>query len=515
MDDSRFDTLVKTFSTPDTRRGTLRFLLGAVLGGLLPGDSLSTAARKQRGKGRKKGDRSPKQQGDTGAQRQRGIARTERCLFVGERCPKRLEHGKQQKRHSCERGCCTGYAAVASDGKRRCACKPNGAPCTQETARQCCAQVCTGAVCGTGGQPAPVAPPRGCAETCAGCCDTSGTCQAGTTDAACGTGGTACVACRGTGVTCGGGDPGTPGICGCTPTTCAAEGAECGSIPNGCGETLECGTCSNPTPICVGTTCTACSPDNPCPAGQLCDGGACQSCGDVCPSGCAYPSVQAAIDDPNGPSTIRICAGTYVGNLVITRNVTLIGAGQGEDPATNTILDAAGSGRVVLMERVTVTLQNLHITGGGGGPGGGGILNDQGTLTLIDTTVTRNTVRDGGGGGGIYSIAGSVTLSDSTVTRNSATSGGGIYNDFGMLTLSNSTISGNTATNGGGGITNNIGTVTLDGTSRVTGNTAPAGEGGGIHSQNGGAVILANEQNVTDNTGGNCAPPNTIPNCVG
>src|SRR5512132_2786998 len=30
----------------------------------------------------------------------------------------------------------------------------------------------------------------------------------------------------------------------CTPTTCAAQGAQCGSISNGCGGTLECGTCN-------------------------------------------------------------------------------------------------------------------------------------------------------------------------------------------------------------------------------------------------------------------------------
>ncbi len=29
----------------------------------------------------------------------------------------------------------------------------------------------------------------------------------------------------------------------CVPTSCAAEGKDCGSLPNGCGETLDCGTC--------------------------------------------------------------------------------------------------------------------------------------------------------------------------------------------------------------------------------------------------------------------------------
>lgn len=41
--------------------------------------------------------------------------------------------------------------------------------------------------------------------------------------------------------TCGGGAPGTPGICGCTKTTCAAQGKNCGTIPDGCGSALHCG----------------------------------------------------------------------------------------------------------------------------------------------------------------------------------------------------------------------------------------------------------------------------------
>lgn len=32
----------------------------------------------------------------------------------------------------------------------------------------------------------------------------------------------------------------------CTPTTCAAQGANCDSIPDGCGGTLECGSCTLP-----------------------------------------------------------------------------------------------------------------------------------------------------------------------------------------------------------------------------------------------------------------------------
>src|SRR5207247_9053579 len=42
---------------------------------------------------------------------------------------------------------------------------------------------------------------------------------------------------------CGG--SGTPNVCGCTPSVkCADKGAECGSIDDGCGGALACGTCT-------------------------------------------------------------------------------------------------------------------------------------------------------------------------------------------------------------------------------------------------------------------------------
>jgi MYXO-CTERM domain-containing protein len=42
--------------------------------------------------------------------------------------------------------------------------------------------------------------------------------------------------------------------CACTPTTCAAQGKSCGSIPDGCGGTLDCGTCGG-SEICAANVC--------------------------------------------------------------------------------------------------------------------------------------------------------------------------------------------------------------------------------------------------------------------
>jgi hypothetical protein len=52
------------------------------------------------------------------------------------------------------------------------------------------------------------------------------------------------------GETCGGGGPGVCGKMPCAPLTCASLGFECGTWGDGCGGTLDCGTCDPCTPAC-------------------------------------------------------------------------------------------------------------------------------------------------------------------------------------------------------------------------------------------------------------------------
>lgn len=202
--------------------------------------------------------------------------------------------------------------------------------------------------------------------------------------------------------------------------------------------------------------------------------------GDVCASGCSYTSIQAAIDDPDGPTTIRLCAETYPGTITIAKDLTLIGVGDGED---GTILDGQQNDSVVIVTSgAIVELEGLRITGGSSDDDGGGIDNIGSSVTLTDSSVTGNVAADFGGG---------IRNSDGTVTLNGTSS-----------------VTGNTATDGdGGGIDNTGGgTVTLTDSSSVTENTAGF-EGGGIYNASSGAVTLNDDSRVTENTPDDCAGP--------
>ncbi len=136
-------------------------------------------------------------------------------------------------------------------------------------------------------------------ESCGGCCDANGVCQPGDQMDACGGGGTSCdvcastqtcdsatASCQGGGVGggagggAGGGSGGGAGGGGgtCTPTTCAAQNKNCGSISDGCGGMLSCGTCGGLQTCGGGGTANVCGQTclMTCPAGFTCNAeGAC------------------------------------------------------------------------------------------------------------------------------------------------------------------------------------------------------------------------------------------------
>jgi uncharacterized repeat protein (TIGR01451 family) len=152
----------------------------------------------------------------------------------------------------------------------------------------------------------------------------------------------------------------------------------------------------------------------------------------------------------------------YMGDLDITKTLTIVGAGAGK-----TVIDAQGidrvfdiaSGAVVTIRKVTIVGGSAESTNVAGHEHGGGIHN-HGRLVLEESSLAGNQVlRAPGvlpwGGGGLtnagYAEVTNVSFSDNTVPDwlGNQGHGGGIEN-LGTLIVSNATVAYNAATYGGG-----------------------------------------------------------------
>jgi hypothetical protein len=176
------------------------------------------------------------------------------------------------------------------------------------------------------------------------------------------------------------------------------------------------------------------------------------------------------------------------GDLVLDRSATITG------PAAGLLaINGNNQGAVFEVVAASVSISSLTIEDGAAGTAGGGGIINNGTLRLINTTVSGNTAVQGNGGGIVNN--GTLALIDSSVSGNEALNDAGIDNQ-GTLTLTDSTVSGNTAVAVNGGLANYGGTMTLI-DSTVSGNTARGA--GGIGNYDNGTTILDNSS-VSGNT---------------
>ncbi|MBM81981.1 MAG: hypothetical protein CMJ78_15530, partial [Planctomycetaceae bacterium] len=224
-------------------------------------------------------------------------------------------------------------------------------------------------------------------------------------------------------------------------------------------------------------------------------------------------TLRAAVMEANatpGDDTILLVPGIYnlslegmdedgaaTGDLDITDNLTLIGAG--EDV---TFIDANSIDRVFhVLPGITLNITGVTILGGLT-INGGGVLNE-GTLTMSDSTLTSNSADFGAG---LRNESGATaTLTGVTISSNSATlQGGGIFN-LGTMTITGGVIGGSTVASGndadvhGGGIYNES-MLTI--TDTTIGNNEVGSRGGGLYNatpMSGSATVTIIRSTLSDN----------------
>ena len=64
----------------------------------------------------------------------------------------------------------------------------------------------------------------------------------------------------------------------------------------------------------------------------------------------AKSTIQAAVDQVNTGGDVIVASGIYTGNVVITRHVSILGAGSGSDPAANTILREDNNSAIITLQ---------------------------------------------------------------------------------------------------------------------------------------------------------------------
>jgi hypothetical protein len=251
----------------------------------------------------------------------------------------------------------------------------------------------------------------------------------------------------------------------------------------------------------------------------------------------ACKTIGHAISLASSGDSIMVAAATYTENLGISFSLTIVGSSAAttiiDGGDVNTVVTISSTQAHVGLSKVTVrnglaqyggginnagtltinnsTLSRNSATNSSGHSQGGGISN-YGTLTINDSTVSGNSVDVGFGGGISNTGGGTLTINNSTLSGNRSSGGGhctrlcakggGIYNAYGTVTINNSTLTGNSVDQYGGGISNEQGTVAIN-NSTLTGNSA-IGYGGGISSYYGSAT-LQNSIVANSPKGGNCS----------
>jgi hypothetical protein len=180
--------------------------------------------------------------------------------------------------------------------------------------------------------------------------------------------------------------------------------------------------------------------------------------------------------------TVLIGSGTYTGSgdevVYLGKSVILLGGwNSGFTSQTGlTTIDGQDSRRgISVTARTICELDHFAIINGHSNDSGGGVYNE-GSLKLLESTVSSNS--SDVSGGGILNSSGELTIVNSTISENEAFGSGGGINNLGNVHVINSTIYGNRTSTGAGGITNaNHSLLTLANTT-IFDNTSNLNSGG-------------------------------------
>src|SRR3954447_16589500 len=236
--------------------------------------------------------------------------------------------------------------------------------------------------------------------------------------------------------------------------------------------------------------------------------------GASCTAGAATAtcSLRAAVAAANASTgaTITVPAGNYVlnggsgadtGDLDLTKPVTIVGAGKPSGSAATTIVGSGDRIFDLAAGATGVTIRGVRVSGGntGNNPGGGIRTAAGTTLTLVESTVSGNTSKEGAG----VHNSGTLTIDRSTLSGNTTSGkGGGLFN-AGTATVRNSTVNGNSA-GGGGGIASSASVNIAH--SDITANNSGNSNGGGVFRV--GGTFIVKSSIIADNnalSGGDCS----------
>jgi hypothetical protein len=192
-----------------------------------------------------------------------------------------------------------------------------------------------------------------------------------------------------------------------------------------------------------------------------------------------YGRIQAAVEDASSGSSIVVCDGSYLENLVIDLDLSISSL----NGSGSTELDGDRRDATISIEHGEVTIEGLFITrgagadnpyGGTGSLGGGVFVQSSDPVTIRDCVISDNTADYGGGilagagadlslidveiennegdmsGGGLYISSATVQLVGVDVVDNSGPYGGGLLIEDSEVIADTVLVDQNSGTYGGG-----------------------------------------------------------------